>query len=152
MKRLVPVALVVGAGLLLTLFVLLDRPPGPTGDPGTAGVEAFFRSYVDALNTNDASELGRILGDTPESAEVTARLERYGGRAMRDLHVSASREFPEVYRVNLSGAYGDGTPFVIAEVVEWTGTRWHLAALPPPASGESSSWLGAAAGIQPASA
>lgn len=134
MRRLLPVAVLIVAAAVFTVLVLLDRPPGPTSDPGVRSLERFFMSYVQALNARDADEVGGVLGEAPGSAEVKARLERHGGRGMRDVQVSATSEFPQVYHVKLSGTYADGSSFLIAEVVEWTGTRWHLAPLPPASS------------------
>lgn len=134
MRRLFPLALVTAAAALVGVIVLLDRPPGPTSDPGAASLERFFSSYVEALNARDAKAVGDLLGESPESTAVTDRLDRFGGRGIRDIRVSATSEFPQVYRVSLIGTYSDDAPLLVAEVVEWTGTRWHLAPLVPVSS------------------
>jgi hypothetical protein len=134
MRRLVLPVLLALAAALVVVMILLDHSPGPTSDPGVASLERFFNSYVEALNARDATAIGDLLDESPESKAVRDRLDRFGGRGIRDVRVSASSEFPQVYRVSLSGRYVDGAPLLVDEVVEWTGTRWHLAPLVPVSS------------------
>jgi hypothetical protein len=64
------------------LLVRSDLPPGD-GDPG-ALPEDFGRDYLAALASNEAGRLGELIGEPATSAEVTRRLEHYGGDNLRD--------------------------------------------------------------------
>lgn len=124
------------AALVLVVVVWLvsrDEPPGPGADPGAAAAEEFVGTYIAALNADDPTGLAAVLGETPDSAEITARLDRYGGLGLRDVRVSLVNEFPRIYRVSISASSDDGRSVEMTEVLEWTGTRWHFAPLPSPA-------------------
>lgn len=119
------IAVVAGA---VVWAVANDRPP-QVADPGAAAAEAFVREYVAALNGDDPVVLAALLGEAADGPEVVGRLERFGGLALRDVHVSLVNEFPRIYRVNVLATSATGGAVTIAEVIEWTGTRWHVAPL-----------------------
>lgn len=103
-------------------------PPGVRDDPGKGALEAVVRDYVGALNANDLPRVAAVTGQTP--ADLTRRLAAHGGRGLVDVALTLTSDFPHVYRCVIQATGADGTTFSWQEVVEWTGDRWHFAALP----------------------
>lgn len=122
--------LAVGAVVL----VRYDSPPGPGPDPGRTSVTAFAQEYLKALNENDQSRLGAILGRAESSIEVQGRLSTYGGRGLRDPDFTVENEFPRVYQITIKAHTAAGIPSRIYEVVEWDGTRWNIAPFVSPST------------------
>jgi hypothetical protein len=124
------VALVAMALAVFVWATRLDRPAS-VSDPGPAAAEAFVRAYVTALNANDPVQLGQLLGEASGSREVADRLTRFGGRGLAEVRVSVINEFPRIYRVAVSARSVEGATVALADVIEWTGSRWHMAPLQP---------------------
>lgn len=122
--------LVIMALLVMVVWVVsFDRPPQPDSGPGLTEAEQFVMDYIGTLNANDPDQLSAVLGEPSDSSDVLARLERYGGLGLRDARASLVSEFPRIYRVRIEARSADLTPFVMTEVIEWTGSRWHMGAL-----------------------
>lgn len=122
--------LVIMALLAMVVWVVsFDLPPRSDSGPGPTEAEQFVMDYIGTLNANDPDQLSAVLGEPSDSYDVLGRLERYGGLGLRDARTSLLSEFPRIYRVRIEARSADLTPVVMTEVIEWTGSRWHMGAL-----------------------
>jgi hypothetical protein len=120
-----------------TAVVACDGPPVERGNPGHAAAEQHVRSYVDALNANDAQRLGEFLGEPADSSDVRDRLRHLGGRDLTDIQVTVSSEFANHYRAWVKARSGGGDQVSFYEVLAWEDGRWDFAPFVTPAPSPS---------------
>lgn len=90
-------------------------------DPGQDKLVEISKSYLQALNDKNYEELGKYLGLPEDDPAVNEQMERYGGRNISDVEVTVRQEFPNIYRVLITGVDDSNSEVEIYIVVEWDG-------------------------------
>ncbi|MFH9606145.1 hypothetical protein [Streptomyces sp. NPDC017448] len=119
---------VLGATALCAL--LLSACGGEEKKADLADQDRFLGRYVSLLNEADEAGLADLLDDHPHGEEdARARIEAYGGQEW-DVTWNRSSEFPDVWRVRLTGTAGaKDRPVKVLETVSWEDGHWLLTPL-----------------------
>ncbi|MGM8214956.1 hypothetical protein ACLIA0_05195 [Bacillaceae bacterium W0354] len=93
-------------------------------DPGQNKLVEISKNYLQALNNKNYEELGKYLDLPEDDPAVEEQMERYGGRKISDVKVTILQEFPNIYRVFITGVDDSNSEVEIYIVVEWDGKKF----------------------------